>query len=431
VIVVRLSGRRGARSGNEPDSFEMIAEDITERRQLEDQLRHSQKMEAVGRLAGGIAHDFNNLLTVIKGYSDLMLSEVRQGDPMRNEVEEIRKAADRAAALTRQLLAFSRRQVLEPRVLDLNSVVNNMDRLVRRLIGDDVEFHSSLDSELRTVKADPGQIEQVIMNLAVNARDAMPTGGRLTVETAMVELDEDYTRENGLAHAGAFVMLAVTDNGIGMSAETRSQIFEPFFTTKELGKGTGLGLSTVYGIVKQSGGHISCYSELGKGTTFKVYLPIVGAAKVKSPEIAQQSKTVVAPKLATETVLLVEDEDGVRALVRQVLERDGYRVLEARTGAEALLSADQFAEKIHLLLTDVVLAQMSGREIAKVVMEKRKDAKVLFISGYTEEAIVRHGVLELGTAFLQKPFTPAALSRKVREILDSDPLALAASTGRT
>jgi two-component system, cell cycle sensor histidine kinase and response regulator CckA len=430
VIVVRLSGR-GVRSGNEPVSFEMIAEDITERRQLEDQLRHSQKMEAVGRLAGGIAHDFNNLLTVIKGYSDLMLSEVRPGDRMRNEVEEIRKAADRAAALTRQLLAFSRRQVLEPRLLDLNTVVNNMDRLVRRLIGDDVEFFSALDAQLGMVKADPGQIEQVLMNLAVNARDAMPTGGRLTVETANVELDEDYARENGLAHCGNFVLLAVTDNGIGMSPETRSQIFEPFFTTKEIGKGTGLGLSTVYGIVKQSGGHISCYSELGKGTTFKVYLPVVAAARDISTEVAAQPRLAAAPRKATETVLLVEDEDGVRALVRQVLERDGYRVIEARTGSEALLASEKFDERIDLLLTDVVLAQMSGRDIAKVVMEKRKDAKVLFISGYTEEAIVRNGVLESGTAFLQKPFTPAALSRKVREILDSDPRSMAASTAQS
>jgi two-component system cell cycle sensor histidine kinase/response regulator CckA len=427
VIVVRLSGRRAVPNPKEPVSYEMIAEDITERRQLEDQLRHSQKMEAVGRLAGGIAHDFNNLLTVIKGYSDLMLSEVRPGERMRNEVEEIRKAADRAAALTRQLLAFSRRQVLEPRVLDLNSVVNNMDRLLRRLIGDDVEFYTALEPQLGTVKADPGQIEQVIMNLAVNARDAMPTGGRLTVETANVELDEAYARENGLAHGGIFAMLAVTDNGIGMSAETRSQIFEPFFTTKELGKGTGLGLSTVYGIVKQSGGHINCYSEIGKGTTFKVYLPTVASGRTMSSEFTPQPRLSATPRKATETVLLVEDEDGVRALIRQVLERDGYRVLEARNGSEAMLTSEKYAEKIDLLLTDVVLAQMSGRDVAKVVMEKRKDAKVLFISGYTEEAIVGNGVLETGTAFLQKPFTPSALSRKLREILDVDPRSLAAT----
>jgi PAS domain S-box-containing protein len=430
VIVVRLSGRGGVRYANEPLSFEMIAEDITERRQLEDQLRHSQKMEAVGRLAGGIAHDFNNLLTVIKGYSDLMLSEVRPGERMRNEVEEIRKAADRAAALTRQLLAFSRRQVLEPRVLDLNAVVNNMDRLLRRLIGDDVEFYTVLDAQLGTVKADPGQVEQVIMNLAVNARDAMPTGGRLTVETSNVELDDAYARENGLAHGGSFVMLAVTDNGMGMTAEIRSQIFEPFFTTKELGKGTGLGLSTVYGIVKQSGGHISCYSEVGKGTSFKVYLPIVATVKTQTTELTPQPRLAAEPRKATETVLLVEDEDGVRALVRQVLERDGYRVIEARTGAEAILSSEQFTEKIDLLLTDVVLAHMSGKDVAKDVMAKRTDAKVLFISGYTEEAIVGNGVLEAGTAFLQKPFTPNALSRKVREILDADARSLATSNSQ-
>ena len=430
VIVVRLSGRGGVRYPGEPASFEMIAEDVTERRQLEEQLRHSQKMEAVGRLAGGIAHDFNNLLTVIKGYSDLMLAEVRPGDRMRNEVEEIRRAADRAATLTRQLLAFSRRQVLEPRVLDLNSVVNNMDRLLRRLIGDDVEFYSALDGNLGMVKADPGQIEQVIMNLAVNARDAMPTGGRLTIETSNVELDEVYARENGLADGGRFVMLAVTDNGQGIEPEVRSQIFEPFFTTKELGKGTGLGLSTVYGIVKQSGGHISCYSELGKGTCFKVYLPTV-TGKVAPPDTGTAPRAAITQhRKSDETVLLVEDEDGVRALVRQVLERDGYKVIEARNGAEALLSSEQFEGKLDLLLTDVVLAHMSGREIAKEVMSKRKDTKVLFISGYTEEAIVRHGVLESGTAFLQKPFTPAALSRKVREILDSDAFALSAANAR-
>jgi two-component system, cell cycle sensor histidine kinase and response regulator CckA len=428
VITVRLSGRGGVRYNNEPPSFEMIAEDITERRQLEEQLRHSQKMEAVGRLAGGIAHDFNNLLTVIKGYSDLMLSEVRPGDRLRNEVEEIRKAADRAAALTRQLLAFSRRQVLDPRVLDLNSVVNNMDRLMRRLIGDDVQLYTALDTSLGMVKADPGQIEQVIMNLAVNARDAMPTGGRLTIETANVELDDVYATENGLASGGKFAMLAVTDNGMGMNAETRSQIFEPFFTTKELGKGTGLGLSTVYGIVKQSGGHISCYSEAGKGSSFKVYLPIVATSKSVVQDFNQQPRLAPEPRNCNETVLLVEDEDGVRALVRQVLERDGYTVMEASNGTEAMLHSEQFEGRIHLLLTDVVLTQMSGREIAKEVLAKRTDAKVLFISGYTEEAIVRHGVLESGTAFLQKPFTPAALSRKVREVLDSDSHAVAAST---
>ena len=428
VIVVRLSGRGGVRYPNEPVTFEMIAEDVTERRQLEEQLRHSQKMEAVGRLAGGVAHDFNNLLTVIKGYSDLMLSEVRPGDRLRSEVEEIRKAADRAAALTRQLLAFSRRQVLEPRVLDLNAVVNNIDRLMRRLIGDDVQLYTALDPKLETVKADPGQIEQVIMNLAVNARDAMPTGGSLTIETANVDLDDAYARENGLAQGGRFAMLAVTDDGMGMTPETRSQIFEPFFTTKELGKGTGLGLSTVYGIVKQSGGHISCYSEPGQGSSFKVYLPVVSAGKTTSSEFAQQPRLAAETRKCFETILLVEDEDGVRALVKQVLERDGYQVMEARNGTEALLCSEQFTGKIHLLLTDVVLSQMSGREIAKIVMERRTDAKVLFISGYTEEAIVRHGVLESGTAFLQKPFTPSALSRKVREILDSDTRSLAASS---
>ena len=427
AIVVRLSGRAGIRYPGEPMSFEMITEDVTERRQLEEQLRHSQKMEAVGRLAGGIAHDFNNLLTVIKGYSDLMLNEVKPGDRLRSEVEEIRRAADRAATLTRQLLAFSRRQVMEPRVLDLNAVVNNMDRMLKRLIGDDIELYTALDGSLGTVKADPGQIEQVIMNLAVNARDAMPTGGRLTIETRTIELDDVYARENGLNQGGNFTMLAVTDTGCGMNSETRTHIFEPFFTTKEMGKGTGLGLSTVYGIIKQSGGHISCYSEEDKGTCFKVYLPIVASALDAPSDMAQPPRAMAPPRAANETVLLVEDEDGVRALVRQVLERDGYKVIEARNGAEALLASEQFEGKLDLLLTDVVLSHGSGRDIAREVMAKRLDSKVLFISGYTEEAIVRHGVLESGTAFLQKPFTPAALSRKVREILDSDPRSVAAS----
>jgi len=424
VITVRLSGRGGLRYANEPPSFEMIAEDVTERRLLEDQLRHSQKMEAVGRLAGGVAHDFNNLLTVIKGYSDLMLNELRPGDRLRNEVDEIRRAADRAAALTRQLLAFSRRQVLEPRLLDLNQVVNNMDRMVRRLLGDDVELHTSLDPHLGSVKADPGQIEQVLMNLAVNARDAMPTGGRLTVETRTVELDSSYTRDRQMQQAGQYAMLAVSDTGIGMEPEVRSRIFEPFFTTKDPGKGTGLGLSTVYGIVQQSGGHISCYSEVGKGTCFKIYLPVVAgtvtdASKVATPPSAQAYS-------GTETILLIEDEDGVRALVRDILQRQGYNVLETHDGAEAMAMADRHQGKIDLLLSDVVLAHMSGREIAKQICAKRQDMRVLFISGYTEEAIVHHGVLEPGTAFLQKPFTPAALIRKVREVIDGGAQALAA-----
>jgi two-component system, cell cycle sensor histidine kinase and response regulator CckA len=414
LITVRLSGRGVPGADGSTEYFEMIAEDVTERRALEEQLRQSQKMEAVGRLAGGIAHDFNNLLTVIKGYSDLLLEEFKPADPLRNEVDEIRKAADRAASLTRQLLAFSRQQVLAPKVLDLNSVVGNMDRLLRRLLGADIDLQTSLANALGRVKADPGQIEQVIMNLAVNARDAMPKGGKLTVETANVMLDDHYALEHIGAQAGNYVMLSVTDNGLGMSESVRQRIFEPFFTTKEVGKGTGLGLSTVYGIVKQSGGYIWVYSEIGVGSTFKVYLPRVDAPA----DVATQKLSSYTTHAGTETVLLVEDEDGVRALVRQVLSKHGYTVLEARHGGEALLHCERFKEKIHLLITDVVLEQMSGPELAQRLVQLRTDLKVLYVSGYTDDAIIHQGVLKHGTAFLQKPFTTDALARKIREILD-------------
>ena len=414
VITARLSGRGGLRYPGEPESFEMIAEDITERRMLEEQLRHSQKMEAVGRLAGGVAHDFNNLLTVIKGYSDLMLNELTPNDPMRGEVDEVRKAADRAAALTRQLLAFSRRQVMEPRVLDLNGVISNMEKLLRRLLGEDVDLRISPNPQLGPVKADPGQIEQVIMNLAVNARDAMPHGGSLTIETMNIDIDETFSRDQELVKPGRYSMMTVSDTGSGMDSETVSHIFEPFFTTKEAGKGTGLGLSTVYGIIKQSGGYIWVDSEPGQGTSFKVYLPMVE----QTAEVLARRTQPSASYRGTETILLVEDEDGVRALVREVLQRHGYTVLETRSGGEALIACEQHKEDIQLLLTDVVLAQMSGRELAKRIVPLRPGMKVLFVSGYTEEAILQHGVLDLGTAFLQKPFTPNALARKVREVLE-------------
>ena len=414
LITVRLSGRAVVKADGTPDYFEMIAEDVTERRALEEQLRQSQKMEAVGRLAGGIAHDFNNLLTVIKGYSDLLLEEFKPADPLRSEVDEIRKAADRAASLTRQLLAFSRQQVLAPKVLDLNSVVGNMDRLLHRLIGADIDLQTSLARDLGRVKADPGQIEQVIMNLAVNARDAMPKGGKMTIETANVLLDDHYALEHIGAQAGSYVMLAVTDNGMGMSESVRQRIFEPFFTTKEVGKGTGLGLSTVYGIVKQSGGYIWVYSEIGVGSTFKVYLPRVDAPA----DAAAQKLSSYTTHAGTETVLLVEDEDGVRALVRQVLSKHGYTVLEARHGGEALLHCERFKEKIDLLITDVVLEQMSGPELAQRLVVLRPDLKILYVSGYTDDAIIHQGVLQQGTAFLQKPFTTDALARKIRAILD-------------
>jgi PAS domain S-box-containing protein len=420
-ITVRLSGRAITGPTGEAEAFEMIAEDVTERHALEEQLRQSQKMEAVGRLAGGVAHDFNNLLTVIKGYSELMLDELESADPMRAEVEEIQRAADRAAALTRQLLAFSRQQVLAPKVIDLNTVVGNMDKLLKRLLGEDVDLFTVLDSRIGTVRADPGQVEQVIMNLAVNARDAMPKGGKLTVETMNVTLDEGYAREHATVKPGNYVMIAVSDNGIGMDAVTRSHVFEPFFTTKELGKGTGLGLSTVYGIVKQSGGYIWVYSEVGLGTTFKVYLPRVdAAAEVIKPAAAAD------PHRGHETVLLVEDEDGVRALIRQVLHRNGYTVLQASHGGEALLLCERHEGKIDLLLTDVVLTQMSGTELAQRLLKIRPDMRVLYMSGYTDEAIVQHGVLSPGTSFVQKPFTNEFLARKVREVLDAPPASQAA-----
>jgi PAS domain S-box-containing protein len=415
LITVRVSGRRLVLGDGKP-IFEMIAEDITERRALEEQLRQSQKMEAIGRLAGGVAHDFNNLLTVIKGYSELMLEELETADPLRAEIDEIKKAADRAATLTRQLLAFSRQQVLAPKVLDLNSVIQNMDRLLRRLVGEDIQLAAILEATIGRTKADPGQIEQVIMNLAVNARDAMPKGGKLTIETMNVDLDENYTREHVAVKPGPYVMIAVSDNGTGMSDKVRVRIFEPFFTTKEAGKGTGLGLSTVYGIVKQSGGYVWVYSELGIGTTFKVYLPRVDAPIDSSPLKGDSGQP--RPR-GTETILLVEDEDGVRALVRQLLHKYGYNVLECRHGGEALLLCERHQGPIDLLLTDVVLEQMSGRELAERLSDLRPAMRVLYVSGYTDDAAVQHGVLRSGTAFLQKPFTTEALARKVRQVLDS------------
>jgi two-component system, cell cycle sensor histidine kinase and response regulator CckA len=412
-ITVRLSGTALKNERGETLGFEMIAEDITERRALEEQLRQSQKMEAVGRLAGGIAHDFNNLLTVIKGYSELMLEELDGPDPLHNELDEIRKAADRAASLTRQLLAFSRQQVLAPKVLDLNIIVNNMDKLLHRLLGEDIDLFTVLEPGLGRVKADPGQLEQVIMNLAVNARDAMPRGGKLTIETTNVDLDDAYARDHVSVTPGRYVMIAVSDTGLGMTEKVKSRIFEPFFTTKEVGKGTGLGLSTVYGIIKQSGGYVWVYSELGIGSTFKVYLP-----RVDAPADFTPAHSLQPARRGTETVLLVEDEDGVRALVRQVLHKHGYNVLEARNGGEALLMCERHQGKIDLLLTDVVLEQMSGRELAERLLKVRPEMKVLYVSGYADDAIVHHGVLTAGMAFLQKPFTTEALARKVRSVLD-------------
>jgi two-component system, cell cycle sensor histidine kinase and response regulator CckA len=395
--------------------------DVTDRKRTEEalrsseaQLRQSQKMEAVGRLAGGVAHDFNNLLTVIKGYSELAMEEISESDPLYAGVKEIQRAADRAASLTRQLLAFSRRQVLAPKVLDLNHLVTDTQKLLRRLMGEDVELITALDPQLGSVRADPHQIEQVLMNLAVNAKDAMPQGGEFTIETANIEFDRDNTREHVRVKSGAYVMLAVSDTGTGMDAETCSHVFEPFFTTKEQGKGTGLGLSTVYGIVKQSGGYIWAESEPGSGSSFKIYLPRVGEVAERPP--ARQMRPEAHRGI--ETILLVEDEAGVRALIRQVLQRHGYTVLDCSHGGEALLAAERHQGHIQLLLTDVVLPQMNGRELAERLLGARTDMKVLYMSGYTDEAIAHHGVLTPGSAFVQKPFTNEALARKVREVLD-------------
>ena len=388
--------------------------DITELVRLEERLRQSQKMEAVGRLAGGVAHDFNNLLTVITGYSDLLLLGLHAGAPERLHAEEIRKAADQAAALTRQLLAFGRKQLLAPQVLDPNDLIRDMEKMLRRVIGEDIDLATSLAPELGSVRADPGQLQQVVLNLAINAHDAMPRGGKLTIETSNVTLDGTYARKYLEVQTGHYVLLAVSDMGCGMSEEVRSHLFEPFFTTKDIGKGTGLGLSTIYGIVKQSGGHIAVYSEPGQGTTFKVYLPRVdevGNAAVPAPRL----QSLPGGK---EVILLVEDQERVRCLTREVLTRCGYTVLEASNGGEGLKLVQEYSGPIDLLMTDVVMPEMNGRALADRLASLRPDIRVLFASGYTESAVVRHGALKAKTAFLQKPFTPEGLAAKVREVLD-------------
>jgi two-component system cell cycle sensor histidine kinase/response regulator CckA len=382
-------------------------------RKTAEQLRQAQKMEAVGRLAGGVAHDFNNILTVILSYTAMISADLAPTDPMRADIEEIGEAGRRAADLTRQLLTFSRQEIVDTKVLDLNAVVTNLQKLLRRVIGEDVALVFTPAAHLGMVRADPSHLEQVIMNLSVNARDAMPQGGRLTIETADVELDAAYgDRHHGVA-PGRYVMLAVSDTGCGMSADVQQRIFEPFFTTKEKGKGTGLGLSTVFGIVQQSGGSIWVYSEVANGTVFKVYFPRVDA----TPDAALPA---FAPKTArgSETILLVEDDDRVRAVALEILRKQGYRVIEARNAGEALLSCERHAEEIHILLTDVVMPQMSGPELAKRVTSGHPNIKILCMSGYTDDAVVRHGALEAGIAFLQKPFTPKSLAEKVRAVLD-------------
>jgi len=386
------------------------ARDVTDRRVLEDQLRQVQKMEAIGRLAGGIAQDFNNLLTAILGYCNLLIEDLPGDSHMRSDVEEIRKAGERAAALTRQLLAFSRRQMLQPQPLDVGVLVAQMEKMIRRLAGADIEVMLRLDAGVPNVKADPASIEQVVINLAVNARDAMPEGGRLAITTSLQELDDSFAATHPGVIAGRYVLLEVSDTGAGMDAATRAKIFEPFFTTKEQGKGSGLGLATVYGLVKQSGGNIWVDSETGAGSSFKVYFP----AMERETESAQDARSNVS---GSETVLLVEDEDTVRALAGEVLRRNGYVVLEARHSLEALHVVERHQESIDLIITDIVMSHMTGRDLAERIREGRPSMKVLFISGYVDHASVQRE-LAAGMPFLQKPFTPEAFARKVRDILD-------------
>ena len=415
ATVVRLSGR-AIREGNHTPAYELFAEDITERRTLEMQLRQAQKMEAVGRLAGGIAHDFNNLLMVISGYCEFLLERLGPEPGLRGPAQEIANAAERATSLTRQLLAFSRKQMLDPKILDLNAVVTENLKMLTRLIGEDIDLVMVPGSDLGAIKADPGQVEQVIMNLAVNGRDAMPKGGKLTIETSNVSLGENYGRFHAGAKPGEYVMLAISDTGAGMDVETQSHIFEPFFSTKGT-KGTGLGLSTVYGIVKQSGGYIWVYSEPGKGSTFKVYFPRV--TEVREFAVAQSAVAQESTAPAKETILLVEDEANLRRMAKQYLENQGYTVLEATDGTAAIQVCFAFAGRIDLLLTDVIMPGMNGRELAQRVGSLRPEIKILYMSGYTENAIGHNGTLDAGVTLLQKPFTLQALKHKVREMLDA------------
>jgi len=421
IITVRLSGRAGSLTDEPEEVLELIAEDITERRQLEEQFRQAQKMEAVGRLAGGVAHDFNNLLMVINGYTEVLLEQLDSSSQMRQEVQSIQQAADRAATLTRQLLAFSRKQVLELKVIDVNVVIADMERLLRPLIGENIELITRLSTNAGCTRADAGQLEQVIMNLVVNAKDSMPEGGRITIESASVAVRQNLA-EHRYIQPGRYSVIAVSDTGHGMDKETQSRIFEPFFTTKEKGKGTGLGLSTVYGIVKQSNGYVFAESQIGEGTTFYVYLPWVEETPAElAPVVAQEGYNK-----GSETVLLVEDEESVRELVRLTLTSRGYKVLEAENGEAGLRVAEQVRETIDILVTDVVMPGMGGRELAKRLLELRPAMCVLFLSGYTEDAVVASDAPAPGTGFLQKPFTLQNLARKVRELLRAKPHAKSA-----
>ena len=403
------------RKGGVVEKLVIVNRDVTERKHLEEQFRQSQKMEAVGRLSGGVAHDFNNLLGVIIGYGEIVQEGTAEDSPLRTCVDEMLKAGHRAAGLTRQLLAFSRQQVMDTRVLDLNVVVHDMEKMLKRLIGEDVQLKTELDPDLVNIRADQGQIEQVVMNLAVNARDALPTGGELRLSTCNFHMDEDFVRRYPYpVLVGDYILLTVTDNGIGMDAATRARAFEPFFTTKEKGKGTGLGLSMVYGVVKQSGGYIEIASEPGAGTTFKIYLPKVEVAV--DPQ--KQEAGIRESPHGTETLLLVEDEASLRKLSRHLLERCGYDVLEAECGAEALKISQDHKRTIHLLLTDVVMPGMSGRVLADQLIKQRPDTRVVFMSGYTGQTVGEHGVLAEGSFFLPKPFTREQLARKIRQALD-------------
>jgi len=419
TTVVRVSGRSVTNGRDRGTVFELFTEDVTERRVLEEQLRQSQKMEAVGRLAGGIAHDFNNLLMVISGYSEFLLERLGNEPALRGPAQEIASASERASSLTRQLLAFSRKQMLAPRIVNLNDVATENLRMLTRMIGEDIDLVMIPGQSLWSVRADAGQIEQVIMNLAVNARDAMPSGGKLTIETANVTLDEEYARYHAPLRPGDYVMVSISDTGAGMDSETQSHIFEPFFTTKGT-KGTGLGLSTVYGIVKQSGGYIWVSSEVGKGTAFKIYLPRVASTGETAVQVAMPVELKKAEP-GTETILLVEDEANLRYLARQYLEKQGYKVIEAADGAVAMQIAVAHEAVIHLLLTDVIMPGMNGRELAQRISEIRPNVKVLYMSGYTENVIGHNGTLEPGVRLLQKPFNLRDLRTAVREVLDARP----------
>ena len=392
-----------------------IMRDVTEKRKLEQQLIQAQKMESIGRMAGGVAHDFNNLLTAIIGYSELLMIDLQPEHPLWSRVGEIKKIGEKASALTQHLLAFSRSQVMQPKVFDLNMLITDEAKILRRLIGEDIELVTVLDPALHRVKADPGQFAQVIMNLAVNARDAMPQGGKLTLETTNVHLVEDDAWSDAGVQPGRYVMLAVSDNGIGMDDEIQSHIFEPFFTTKETGKGTGLGLSTVYGIVRQSGGHIRVFSESGQGTTLKIYMPV--SEDLVTKDLSQVKE--VGTYRGTETILVAEDDEMVRSLACMTLRRNGYHVLEAANAGEALMICQQEEGRIHLMLTDVIMPRINGRELARQVASTRPSMKVLYMSGYTDDAIVQHDLADPGLEFIQKPFSTDELAYRIREVLDS------------